>query len=456
MSTTSTSISPQWTSVRNCSSARWSIGPRHITGSLLVEEEADRHELQVVLHRRHDQLVHGDRPLPDAENVRDRVAVDVGVEHADAVAELRERDREVRGQRRLADAALAARDREHAAVGAAGGSRRPARARRRGASASAPGAPRASSRRRRARRPVTPGTSASACSTCCSNESRSGQPAMVRTIVSATTPSWISRSRTMSSSVTGRRSSGSITCSSACRTSSRSGVTRASVARACPAGAQQPTAKRSAMTSESTTRWPLLDERGPFPQATRSSTRRKLPRSAWLLTGLAFICGGLVSAAGFSIGWRHQAQRDTAARDGARGGHRADAHARAAGTGAAGLTRRRARRDNARALRRRPPRRRSGISSALPQRSATRRPRRAAPPPRSPPEHGSLTGSATRIASELKTLETYLTTTPAGQLDPGYIASQTAYLSQQLTRLQAAGGESRRLGRRRSRRRSAS
>ncbi len=82
-----------------------------------LEEEADRHQLQVVLHRRHDQLVHRDRSLPDAEHVRDRVPVDVRVEHADAVAELRERDREVRGERRLADAALAAGDREHAAVG---------------------------------------------------------------------------------------------------------------------------------------------------------------------------------------------------------------------------------------------------------------------------------------------------------------------------------------------------
>jgi hypothetical protein len=39
-----------------------------------LEEEADRHQLQVVLHRRHDQLVHGTRPLADAEDVRDRVA----------------------------------------------------------------------------------------------------------------------------------------------------------------------------------------------------------------------------------------------------------------------------------------------------------------------------------------------------------------------------------------------
>ena len=116
MSTTSMSISPQCTSVRNCSSARCSIGPRHITGSFVVEEEADRHQLQAVLHRRDDHLVDRDRLLVDAEDVRDRVPVDVGVEDADALAELRERDGEVRGEGRLADAALAARDRDHAAV----------------------------------------------------------------------------------------------------------------------------------------------------------------------------------------------------------------------------------------------------------------------------------------------------------------------------------------------------
>ena len=53
---------------------------------------------------------------------------------------------------------------------------------------------------------------------------------------------------------------------------------------------------------------------------------------------------------------------------------------------------------------------------------------------------GSLTASAGRIASELKTLDSYLTTTPAGQLDPGYISSQAAYLAQQLTRLQTDAG----------------
>ena len=32
MSTSNVSSSPQWTSERNCSSARWSMGPRHMTG----------------------------------------------------------------------------------------------------------------------------------------------------------------------------------------------------------------------------------------------------------------------------------------------------------------------------------------------------------------------------------------------------------------------------------------
>ena len=54
----------------------------------------------------------------DAEHVRDRVAVDVGVEHADPLAPGGERRGEVRGQRRLADAALAGGDREHARAAA--------------------------------------------------------------------------------------------------------------------------------------------------------------------------------------------------------------------------------------------------------------------------------------------------------------------------------------------------
>ena len=81
---------------------------------VLVEEVADRDQLQAAADRRHDHLVDDDRALVDAEHVRDRVAVDVGVDHADLLAQLVERGGEVDGQRRLADAALAARDRDHA------------------------------------------------------------------------------------------------------------------------------------------------------------------------------------------------------------------------------------------------------------------------------------------------------------------------------------------------------
>src|SRR4051812_39781208 len=62
---------------------------------------------------RDDHLVDEHGLLPDAEDVRDRVAVDIRVEQADLLALLRERDREVRGKRRLPDAALAAANREH-------------------------------------------------------------------------------------------------------------------------------------------------------------------------------------------------------------------------------------------------------------------------------------------------------------------------------------------------------
>ena len=77
---------------------------------VLLEEEADRHELEVAANRRDDHLVDRDRLLVDAEHVRDRVAVDVAVENADLLAERRQRVGEIRRERRLADATLAGRD----------------------------------------------------------------------------------------------------------------------------------------------------------------------------------------------------------------------------------------------------------------------------------------------------------------------------------------------------------
>ncbi len=193
------------------------------------------------------------------------------------------------------------------------------------------------------------------------------------------------------------------------------------------------------MTSESKS-WPLLDERAPFATASLGRAGRRLPRSAWLLTGLAFLCGGLVSAAAFSIGWRHQAQRNTAAQSalaaantrarklertisalrtslGEARGAAASAHAAAAATAASGKALARAGANVAEEADVS-----SGNGAAISSRA------------------DALTAAATRIAGELKTLDTYLTTTPAGQLDPGYVASQTAYLAQQLSRLQGDAG----------------
>ena len=196
------------------------------------------------------------------------------------------------------------------------------------------------------------------------------------------------------------------------------------------------------MTSD-TTRWPLLKERAPF--ATASEPRRrsgKLPRAAWLLVGLAFLCGGLVSAAGFSIGWRHQAQRDTAAQAAltaaATRAHRLEQRIAALQSSLAGARRSaaRARATAAAATAAEQALARSGAKlSAEATASGTR-----ASSLSSGAGAGAVTGAATRISSELKTLETYLTTTPVGQLDPGYIASQASYLTQQLTRLQGDAG----------------
>ena len=86
--------------------------PHH--GSVVVEEVADRDQLQPAPDRRHDHLVDDDRALMDPQHVRDRVAVDVRIDHADLLPEPVERCCKVDRERRLADAALAARDRDHA------------------------------------------------------------------------------------------------------------------------------------------------------------------------------------------------------------------------------------------------------------------------------------------------------------------------------------------------------
>ena len=186
------------------------------------------------------------------------------------------------------------------------------------------------------------------------------------------------------------------------------------------------------MTSDST-RWPLLEERAPFATANRGRRSRRPPRSAWLLTGSAFLCGGLVSAAAFSIGWRHQAQRNNAAQTALAAAttrtHRLEQQITALRASLAGARGTVASATAAeRALAR--------VGTQVGTDTAAAKGEAASVSSGA----GSLTAAATRIASELKTLDTYLTTTPASELDPGYIASQSAYLAQQLTRLQGNAG----------------
>ena len=187
------------------------------------------------------------------------------------------------------------------------------------------------------------------------------------------------------------------------------------------------------MTSESTTRWPLLEERTPFAHATPGAQPRRRQRSTWLLIALAFLCGGLVSAAAFSIGWRHQAQRDTAARA-ALASATARTHKLEHRTSALRASLGAAQRAEAAAAASQRALAAAGAKVADDAGASGHAARSISS------GAGSLTGAAARIASELKTLDTYLTTTPAGQLDPGYVSSQASYLTQQLTRLQTDAG----------------
>jgi hypothetical protein len=188
------------------------------------------------------------------------------------------------------------------------------------------------------------------------------------------------------------------------------------------------------MTSDSTTqaRWPLLNERTPFPSAPVHPSRRRLPRSAWLLTALAFLCGGLVSAAAFSIGWRHQAQRDTVARA-ALAAATTRVNRLSASLAAARETIVHQRQTAAQATATARATSRAAVSLATEAETAAK----AADTVSS--GANAIGATAARVSRELQTLLNYLTTTPSNQIDSGYIASQAAYLTRQLTALQDSG-----------------
>ncbi|MBV8478663.1 MAG: hypothetical protein JOY72_00030 [Actinobacteria bacterium] len=167
--------------------------------------------------------------------------------------------------------------------------------------------------------------------------------------------------------------------------------------------------------------WPLA-EPSRAPVVVPRRRRRKTPRYVWLLVAAAFLCGGALSAAGFAVGWKHQAQRDTTAESALVVANAtvhtlrtqlASARARLAAerTHATGLAAAK------KSLTRAETRIRTQLATAKQSLAAVGT---AAAP---------LAADLDRLTNELRALTSYVTSTPAGQLDAGYVQAQLAYLA---------------------------
>jgi uncharacterized protein YlxW (UPF0749 family) len=176
--------------------------------------------------------------------------------------------------------------------------------------------------------------------------------------------------------------------------------------------------------------WPLAESHRRH-VAAPPQQRRRTPRFVWVLTAAAFLCGGLLSAAGFAIGWKHEAQRGTSA-ESALVAATASVHALRAQLAtertqlaseqvrAAGLS-------TARRSAQRAAAKLQAKSAALQQTLAS-----------VGAASGRLGGDLDRITNELRALTSYVTTTPAGQLDGGYVQAQLSYLAKTVAGFRAA------------------
>jgi chromosome segregation ATPase len=166
--------------------------------------------------------------------------------------------------------------------------------------------------------------------------------------------------------------------------------------------------------------------------------QRTLPRVTWVLAVSAFLCGALVSGAVFSVGWRHEAQRGTSAQAALAAAtsrnHSLQASLAAAQTAARHAT------SQATAARKAQTSA-AAAARAVSQKGASLATQLVAAGHAADSVSGgaaSVGSNVDKLASELKTLTAYLTTTPTSQLDAGYVATQTQYLSKQLDQLGAA------------------
>jgi len=175
--------------------------------------------------------------------------------------------------------------------------------------------------------------------------------------------------------------------------------------------------------------WPLAEQRS-RPVA---AAPRRTPRVMWVLVVSAFLCGGLLSAAGFSIGWRHEAQRGTSAESELAAAttrtHFLSTQLAAARTALAAAQ---ARSTSLAVSRRTLSRLDASLLASL---TAAKRSRAGVAAAAAP-----LGADLDRVTSELHALGSYLTSTPAAQLDAGYVQTQVAYLAKSVDGFRSAVG----------------
>lgn len=175
--------------------------------------------------------------------------------------------------------------------------------------------------------------------------------------------------------------------------------------------------------------WPLAESH----RRSVAAPRKRTPRVMWVLVASAFLCGGLLSAAGFSIGWRHEAQRGSSA-ESALVSATARTHtlsAQLVSTRAA-LAAAREHSASLAASRRELSRAEAKLGKTL---AAARRAQAGIAA-----AAGPLGGDLDRVTSELHALNAYVSSTPSSQLDAGYVQAQVAYLMKTVDRLRTAVG----------------
>jgi len=175
--------------------------------------------------------------------------------------------------------------------------------------------------------------------------------------------------------------------------------------------------------------WPVAESQ----RRTVARPHGRTPRVMWVLVVSAFLCGGLLSAAGFSIGWRHEAQRGSSAESALTA---ATTRVHTLGDELASTrTALAASRSNAAALaasRRELDRTSTSLRKALAAANRSRAGVAAAA--------GPLVADVDRVANELHALGSYLSTTPSAQLDAGYVQAQVGYLAKTVSRFRADVG----------------